>query len=51
MDDNYQLKCDLIEEMKLHPVTYDKANPNHCKYNVKEQQYNAIGVILGIDGE
>ena len=51
MNDNYQIKCDLIEEMKLHPVMYDKANSNHYKCNVKEQEYNAIGVILGIDGE
>ena len=51
MDDDYQLKCDLIEEIKLHPVIYDKANPNPYKRNVKEQEYDAIGVILGIDGE
>ena len=50
-DDMFEFKCKLIEELKLYPAIYDKANPDHSHRNKKGAIFEAIGVALGVTGK
>ena len=47
----FDLKCKLIEEIKLYPAIYDKANPDHSHRNKKDAIFEAIGMALGVTGK
>ena len=50
-DDMFDFKCKLIEEIKLYPSIYDKANPDHLRRNKKDAIFEAIGAALGVTGK
>ena len=49
-DEEFELKCRLIEEMQLYPLIYDKAHPFHYKKEKRDEIFDSIGAILGITG-
>ena len=44
----FEFKCKLIEEIKLYPAIYNKANPDHSHRNKKDAIFEAIRVALGV---
>ena len=50
-DDMFEFKCKLIEEIKLYPAIYDKANPDHSHTNKKDAIFKAIRVALEVTGK
>ena len=51
LDDMFDFKCKLIEEIKLYPAIYDKAHPDHLRRNKKDAIFEAIGAALGVTGK
>ena len=47
----FDFKCKLMEEMKLCPAIYNKANPDHLCRNRKDAIFEAIRVALGVTGK
>ena len=47
----FDFKCKLIEEIKLHTATYDKAHPDHLCRTKKDVIFEAIGAALGVTGK
>ena len=50
-DEDAQFWFELIEEVKKHPVIFDKLHPNHFKTNVTNEVWSEIGIVLGVEGK
>ena len=50
-DEDAQFQFKLIEEVKKHPVIFDKSHPNHFKTNVTNEAWSEIGIVLGVEGK
>ena len=50
-DDMFKFKCKLIEETKLYPAIYNKANPDHSQRNKTDTIFEAIGATLAVTGK
>ena len=50
-DDMFDFKGILIEEIKLYPAIYDKANLDHSCRNKKDAIFEAIRAALGVTGK
>ena len=46
----FDLKYELIEEMRSHLHTYDMAHKDHSNKQKKDRSYHEIGVIIGMPG-
>ena len=51
LDEDFNVKCKLVEEVEKYPLIYDKAHPYHYNQLKKEVAFQEIGVILQKDGE
>ena len=51
LDEDFNIKCKLIEEMERYPLIYDKAHPYHFNRLKKEATFQEITVILQKDGK
>ena len=50
-DEEYRLKCALIEEVKNFPCLYDKVDPLHFKTHITNDKFAEIAVTLSSDGK
>ena len=50
-DNMFELKCKLIEEIKMYLAIYDKAHVDHFRRNKKDAIFEAIGAALGVTGK
>ena len=51
LDNMFEFKCKLIEEIKICTAIYDKAQPDHFRRNKKDTIFEAIGAVLGVTGK
>ena len=50
-DEKSQTKAKLIEEIKNHPRTYNKADPNHYCWDKKLEISTNTGKVLNMNGK
>ena len=50
-DDDFEFKCNLIEEVREWPAIYDKAHPDHCDRIKRDNIWEQIALNLGKDGK
>lgn len=49
-NDDYQLKCDIIDQMRNYPLIYDKSHPKHFNRDARVDIFNEIALRLNTDG-
>ena len=50
-DNDFQLRCQIIEEVKERPLLYNKGHPKYQINNVSAEEFAHIGVSVGNTGE
>ena len=50
-DPDFQLKCQIISEIKLRPVLYNKGHPKYCIQSVKNEEFAHVGVSVRKTGK
>ena len=48
--DDFELRCEIIEEIKEHPLLYDKKHPEHFRRDKKLNILRKIADKIGISG-
>ena len=50
-DNDFQLRCQIIEEVKDRPLLYNKGHPKYQINSVRAEEFAHIGVAVGKTGE
>ena len=50
-DAEFQLQCQIIEEVKERPLLYKKSHPKYQINSVRTEEFAHIGVAVGKTGE
>ena len=50
-DPDFTLKYNIINEVQQRPILYNKGHPMYFVRNAKNDEFQSIGVALGITGE
>ena len=50
-DQEFNLKCQLIDEVRQRPLLFNKGHPMHFIRGARNEEFASIGVILGISGQ
>ena len=50
-EDDYQLKCDIIDKIRDYPLIYDKSHPKHYNRDARVDVFNEIAEQLNTDGK
>ena len=48
---DFQLRCQIIEEVKERPLLYNKGHPKYQINSVRTEEFAHIGVAVGKTGE
>ena len=47
-DSDFNLKCQIIEEVRQRPILFNKGHPMYFVRNAKNDEFTNIGLALGI---
>ena len=50
-DNDFQLRCQIIEEVKDRPLLYNKGHPKYQINSVRAEEFAHIGVAVGKTGK
>ena len=50
-DSDFNLKCQIIEEVRQRPILFNKGHPMYFIRNAKNDEFTNIGLALGITGK
>ena len=50
-DSDFNLKCQIIEEVRQRPILFNKGHPMYFVRNAKNDEFTNIGLALGITGK
>ena len=50
-DPDFQLKCQIINDVRQRPIVYNKGHPKYCIQSLKNEEFTHIGVTVGKTGK
>ena len=51
IDPDYEIKCQIIEEVQLRPLLYNKGRPKYQINSCRNEEFAHIGISVGKTGE